>query len=508
MITLRNIIYKICFTAFFLIYLTPCVYSNSLYLQKIDLAREYILEKNFNKAEEEYLLLTTQKNLNKEQTANTYLLYGLNLWKNLNKPEQAGQTFKQITEKFKNTQIAGDALFFLSLMAEKDYDLLKKKKYLGKLSSDYPDHIRAKTADKILKKIESDSDPDRINIRVLLDTSYKHFISGESQLYCLSKPLTSAKLAITLSENKTIKINSNDTMKKEVIISSSDNIINFNKKKYSGSILFYESDKSIRAVNILSLKRYLKSVVPSEMPSSWHGEALKAQAVVSRTYALYMIEKNKNKKFHLDASTWSQVYKGIVAESGSCSAAVDSTYSELLTFDKETVLAAFHSNSGGYTEDPDYFWDKKYSYLTPSKDRFTPLNSWTAGFSYNQLSQKIFNSSRKIYNIKILEKTGSGRVYKILLKTDKGNFYIRGDKFRQKTGIHLVKSTLFKIRKIQNGIMISGRGFGHGIGMSQWGAKKMAEQGYNYKDIIKYYFSDKISIVKILPDSFYRLSRS
>jgi len=53
---------------------------------------------------------------------------------------------------------------------------------------------------------------------------------------------------------------------------------------------------------------------------------------------------------------------------------------------------------------------------------------------------------------------------------------------------------------------MSGRGFGHGIGMSQWGAKKMAEQGYNYKDIIKYYFSDKISIVKILPDSFYRLS--
>ena len=83
----------------------------------MDLAREYIIEKNFNKAGEEYLFLSTQKNLNKEQTSNTSLLYGLNLWKNLNKPEQAKQIFKKITTEFKNTQSAGDALFFLSLMA-------------------------------------------------------------------------------------------------------------------------------------------------------------------------------------------------------------------------------------------------------------------------------------------------------------------------------------------------------------------------------------------------------
>ncbi|MGM0418753.1 MAG: SpoIID/LytB domain-containing protein [Thermodesulfobacteriota bacterium] len=506
MITLKNIIYKICFTALFLIFFTPCLYSNSLYLQTMDLAREYILEKNFNKAGKEYLFLTTQKNLNKEQTSNTYLLYGLNLWKNLNKPEKANKVFKKITKEFKNTQSAGDALFFLSIMAEENSDLLQKKKYLEKLASEYPYHVRAKTADKILKNFKADSEPDRLNIKVLIDTSDRHFVSGESKLSCYNETLESDRLTITLSENKTIKINSKDTLKKEVIISSPDSIINFNKKKYSGSILFYESDNSIRAVNILSLKKYLKSVVPSEMPSSWHKEALRAQAVVSRTYALYMIEKNKNKKYHLDSSTWSQVYKGIEAESKPCSDAVDSTYSELLTFDRKTVLAAFHSNSGGYTEDPDNFWDKKYSYLTPSKDRFTPLNSWTAGFSYTELSEKIFKSKKKIYNIKILEKTGSGRVYKILLQTDKGRFYIRGDKFRQKTGIHLVKSTLFKIRKVPNGIMVSGRGFGHGVGMSQWGAKKMAEKGYNYKDIIKYYFSHKISIVKILPDSFYTMS--
>ena len=239
----------------------------------------------------------------------------------------------------------------------------------------------------------------------------------------------------------------------------------------------------------LDLDEYLYGVVSSEMGTSYRDdvevkqvgiEALKAQAVASRTYAVYKIESNKYDGYDMTATTSDQVYKaGTVKDI--VKDAVDATSGQVMTYDNEIICAYFFSTSGGATEEPQNVWSATLPYLKTVDDPYEP---YIAGKS--EWEARI--PAGKYGEIEILERTDTDRVYKLKV----GNEIYTKNNIRMELGASLIKSTWFDVEYDENTdeYVFSGRGFGHGVGMSQHGAMGMAEAGFNYQEILEWYYND------------------
>jgi stage II sporulation protein D (peptidoglycan lytic transglycosylase) len=266
--------------------------------------------------------------------------------------------------------------------------------------------------------------------------------------------------------------------------------------RYRGFLTVSKESNGLEAVNHNSVEGYLYGVVPKEMPSGWPKEALKAQAVAARTYALYVKGKRRDKSYDVDATTASQVYGGYDAETLPSNAAVNETKGQVITYDGKLVVAYFHASSGGHTEDARNVWSADIPYLSGIPDRYSanvPEGNWECFLSYDlvrdRLNQYGFSIGR-IDRLTTVNTPDSGRAAKVTFHSDRGNLTLSSNDFRIKLGSKRLKSTLFKIDPNNEGIFFRGKGFGHGVGMSQWGAKRMAEQGYTYKEILNFYYKN------------------
>ncbi|MCX7720366.1 MAG: SpoIID/LytB domain-containing protein [Dictyoglomus thermophilum] len=259
--------------------------------------------------------------------------------------------------------------------------------------------------------------------------------------------------------------------------------VNYNSNYYRG---YFEILPSGWLVNVLNMEEYLMSVVPSEMPASYPLDALKAQAVASRTYAL--VNKGKHGEFDLCNTTHCQVYKGMRVENERSTRAVMETIGEIVVYNNQPIKAFFHSSSGGFTEDCKYVWGEDLPYLKGLKDSEELLNdTWSRTVTFSEFINKLSSVGINIggnFSIE-LEKTSSGRIYMMYFKSNEGIYYIKGTSFRN---LFNLPSTLFDIVVNGDYIIFSGRGNGHGVGLSQKGAKFLAEKGYNYKEILKFYY--------------------
>ncbi|TYP48705.1 SpoIID/LytB domain-containing protein [Thermosediminibacter litoriperuensis] len=315
-------------------------------------------------------------------------------------------------------------------------------------------------------------------------------------------------------------------------------IISLNGKNYRGVIEFLPaSNGGITVINELGLEEYLYGVLPNEMPPSWPMEALKAQAVASRTYAVNNILKGKKLGFDVTCDSSDQVYGGYDSENHRTNEAVNQTRGQVLVYKDEPILALYHSNSGGVTEDSGDAFGTELPYLKSVKDEFSlqsPNSTWTVKIPRVQAG-----GFGTIYDLAVMEKSESGRVKKMLVRGSSGDrvlsakdiraaFQLKSNLFEIKTdamvyvtvngqerkslyqleGVSVVsgsrKSVLSaggvaylagsdRSRKVPVTVQyyeFQGRGYGHGVGMSQWGAKVMAEQGYNYRDILFYYYNN------------------
>lgn len=273
--------------------------------------------------------------------------------------------------------------------------------------------------------------------------------------------------------------------------------------------LFHNSDGSIEELN---MNEYLYGVVSAEMPASYELEALKAQAIVARTYTIYQI-KNGNKHENADICDSSNCCQAWITKENRLARweinlrdeywnkiveAVNSTNKQYITYDGEPINAFFHSNSGGKTELAINVWGGNLPYLqvveTVGEDAYSAYSS-EVNFSKDSLIVKMrenyedFSINFKEDNsIKILEYTESGRVKKIKI----GNQEISGVEARKIFGL---KSSNFNVEIIGDDIKFSVIGYGHGVGLSQSGSDVLAKQGYNCEEIIKYYYKD-IEIVQ------------
>lgn len=268
---------------------------------------------------------------------------------------------------------------------------------------------------------------------------------------------------------------------------------------YRGRTQVVATAEGLTAVNHVDLEDYLYSVVASEMPTSWPAAALQAQAVAARSYALHQRQHRGNVVFDVGDTTAWQVYKGIAQEAPSVISAVDATAGQVLTHNGRIIEAVFHSSSGGHTENVEYVWSNAIPYLrgVPDFDQAAPVFSWREQVSASDLRAKI-SGVGNIISITPERFTPTGRVASVQVVGDAGRRSMKGREMRSLLGL---RSTLFEVQP-QMGRLASagggigaptsftflGRGFGHGVGMSQWGARGMADQGYGYDSILAHYY--------------------
>lgn len=251
-------------------------------------------------------------------------------------------------------------------------------------------------------------------------------------------------------------------------------------------------------INQLDQEEYLYGVLKMEVDPAWPVEALKAQAVAARTLALHSMNRFAAEGYDVRATTDTQVYGGIAAEDRRTTAAVDETAGQIVTYDGRPIFAAYHSDSGGYTESSELVWGGRYPYLQGVPDPYSvdaPNHEWTKRIDVARLEERLRSSGRAINGIRgieIAESTPSGRASLIRIIDVHGALTVRGNDLRAILGVDLLRSTLFVARLTPDEppvVEFIGRGSGHGVGLSQWGARGMAVVGRTYKEILRYYYT-------------------
>ncbi|MBC7329583.1 SpoIID/LytB domain-containing protein [bacterium] len=304
-------------------------------------------------------------------------------------------------------------------------------------------------------------------------------------------------------------------------------------KRYRG-VLEIRTNKDFLPIliNELDLEDYLKGVLPAEIPQDFPAECLKAQAIIARTYAIYSLGRHKAEGFDLCSSRHCQVYLCYEYEKEKLNKAIEDTKGIIITYNGKPALTPFHSSCGGITEDGSV-WGIALPYLKSRIDGSSSYDlsneenlkkflkakdfncqsatnfRWVREYGEDEL-QKIFSRSLpillnnpdfklgKIKDIRVKKRTASGRVNSLIIETEDNEIRLEGESIRWAFGNGQIASEgslpslLFYIEKQSIGgknlFKIIGGGSGHGIGFCQWGGGGLARKGYNYSQIIYFYF--------------------
>lgn len=279
-------------------------------------------------------------------------------------------------------------------------------------------------------------------------------------------------------------------------------------ERISGSRTDDASEKSSFTVGGEDMEEYIKGVVAAEMPASFPEEALKAQAVASRTYAVRAVE---NADFELNPDDIGQAYvtvdkmkenwgENFDENYAKICKAVDDTAGEVMEYDGEPILAVFHSTSAGETERAGNIWDYDLPYLESTDsigDTYAPNYETTVEISCGEIISDIkakypdfqAEESSLFDSISIRERSEAGYITDMTV----GNMSFTGKEIREALGL---RSANFTVEKRDGAIAFTTKGYGHGAGMSQYGAKYMAENGSDYREILNHYYKD-ITIEKL-----------
>jgi len=278
------------------------------------------------------------------------------------------------------------------------------------------------------------------------------------------------------------------------LIFSAASAVYINGKPYHGiaEISFY--DKGLLAVNELSLEDYLVGLINCEISSSWPIEAIKAQAVIARTYAVNRREARRNALYHLESSVIDQVYNGCEIEDNRARRGVSETAGEVLTYDGTVIQAFYHSSCGGKTEAAENVWGKSIPYLKGVDCQYcqlSPSSAWDLKLSLKELGDRLRAAGIKatgLMDIRAGAINSRGRLKNLIAVTPWGEVSIPGDQFRKAVGYGVIKSTNFTVRVVNGDVTFAGLGNGHGVGLCQWGAKQRALEGFSYAEILSYYY--------------------
>jgi stage II sporulation protein D len=270
--------------------------------------------------------------------------------------------------------------------------------------------------------------------------------------------------------------------------------IQVNGKKYHGNMEISPADKGLLVVNELPLEDYLVGLINCEISSQWPMEAIKAQAVVARSYAVYQKEMRKNAIYDLESTVMDQVYEGCEIEDSRAGRGVKETAGEVLTYKGNVIQAFYHSNCGGHTESSENVWGFSLPYMQGVDCSYclaTPSAKWEQTIPLNKIESLLKGNGYQVaglLEIRTGKKNRSGRVTDLILIFAKGRLTISAVNFRKIIGYTVIKSTNFEARIAGDDAVFTGIGYGHGVGLCQWGAKQRAGDGFDYREILSYYY--------------------
>lgn len=256
---------------------------------------------------------------------------------------------------------------------------------------------------------------------------------------------------------------------------------------YMGMLSVYRSDSNLYVVNELPLEIYVAGVVKAETGSDWASEALKAQAVIVRTYVLKQMSWSKRQEYHVTSSVLHQVYKGRNVDS-SVAEAVEATTGEVLMFEGKPIIAFYHSTTDGMTELPEEVFGKGYPYLqsVQASGRLSPMALWTRKIPLGEVALAL--KVKEIKSLTAVSFTATGRVNYLSYVSDRGPGFIKAKELRRKLGWKRLPSTKFAVNVSGQSVVASGSGYGHGVGLSQWSALEMAIDGKKYTEILSHFY--------------------
>lgn len=268
--------------------------------------------------------------------------------------------------------------------------------------------------------------------------------------------------------------------------------------KYINNINVRVKRLSTNEIQIVPLEEYIVGVLAGEMPVYFELEALKAQAVASRSYVLKRLEYNKDSEYDVVDSVLNQVYlddnylkeawgKDYVVNINKLRTAVNQTIDEYLEYDGEIIDALFFSTSNGYTEDASVVFNLELPYLKSVESKWDAQTSSVFNsqktMSLQEFYEKLGLEYKKELSFNVLERSDTNRIIKLEIN---GNMLNATDVYN-KLGL---RSTDFNLTQVGTNVLIDTKGYGHGVGMSQYGALGMAKEGYNYMQILEYYYTD------------------
>lgn len=283
---------------------------------------------------------------------------------------------------------------------------------------------------------------------------------------------------------------------KIAVVPSGKEPVAVNGREYRGAVRLIRKDNlRLIAVNDIQLEDYVKGILYHEVSHYWPQEALKAQAVVCRTYALYQSSQNAGRDYDVTNDIFSQVYGGQTSERFRTNKAVDETKGLELVYKGAIFPAYFHATCAGHTEDASLLWNINLPVLWGVPCGFcreSPHFNWHQVIALDELKDFLaragYKSRGKIKMIETLGLNRSGRIMNLKIRTDSDEFTVSGKDFRSALGPNVIRSANFKVSIAGSDAVFEGIGWGHGAGMCQWGAYFMAKQGRSFQDILSYYY--------------------
>jgi stage II sporulation protein D len=279
------------------------------------------------------------------------------------------------------------------------------------------------------------------------------------------------------------------------IIADNSGEISLDGRRFRGAIRLIKKDgSSFFVVNFVDLEDYIRGVLYHEISHLWPFETIKAQTVIVRTFALTQIENNKNKEFDLTNNIYSQMYGGRTSERFRTNQAIDKTQGEVLTFNGKIFPTYYHATCAGRTEDANNLWDIDLPPLRGiicSYCKESPHFKWSSSLELKKIEAKLKAAHFKVGNIEDIQISlcsNAHRILKLEIVSDTGELSISGKDFREALGPNILRSSNFTLEIKHGQAQFSGFGWGHGVGMCQWGAYFMGKKGFSYKEILEFYY--------------------
>jgi stage II sporulation protein D len=431
----------------------------------------------------------------------------------LDEPNEAIAEYTTVVTRYQNSEFYRNALLQLGMLNYQQQKLEEARAWLTRFAKEFPNDGQVMTAQYLLTEVERYLREKKLpppppapvignSIRVALASSGSVTIAAGASFHA---PALQKEFRGTMdfhAEDGQIASPAGKLGPGPIELAA-DQPFRFKGRRYRGSLLLTAQKGDVLVVNKVPLEHYLYSVVGSEMSAGWPAEALKAQAVAARTYAAYAIAHPVRPAFDLYDDVRSQAYNGIANEHPATKAAVDATSGLILRYAGRPIIAYFMANNGGFSGDSKSAFGVAKPYFVAQEDTYSKLERlghWERQFTEEQIRNALMSfgfSVGKITDIRPALKDNSGRVQTVEIVYGDRSISIRGrNQFRLALNRYVkttnlpenIPDTLLDIAHQGDVYTISGGGWGHGVGMSQEGAKARARAGQDFAAILRAYY--------------------